>query len=177
MAKRRGWKLADLPFPEQRAAAASQMSGAGFEDLPMDASRGLPSGHILVPPMEGPAPKKRRTARRRAMNRTEAAYAAQLELRRAAGEIRSFEFEAVRLNIGEGAWYTPDFLVLRFTVETGFTVEFHEVKGSWKAKNARDGRTRLKAAAKQYPWARFVAVTKRRLRDASGPGWDVEEIG
>lgn len=120
-------------------------------------------------------PTEKRT-KSRGMNKTETCYAAYLEVLKVAGEILSYEFEAIRLNIGERAWYTPDFFVLRHTIDTerpgnALAVEFHEVKGSWKAKNQRDARTRIKSAAKQFPHFEFLAVTK------NGGGWDREVFG
>ena len=43
------------------------------------------------------------------MNKTEAAFAHQLGLLYAAGQIISSEFEPIKLNLGQKCWYTPDF--------------------------------------------------------------------
>jgi hypothetical protein len=83
------------------------------------------------------------------MNRTEAAYAAMLELQKRAGFIKDYLFEAVKLRLADNTFYTPDFFVVfpdRF--------ECHEVKGFWRD----DARVKIKVAAVTYPWMRFKAV-------------------
>lgn len=106
-------------------------------------------------------------------------YRSQLEVNRAeyhthratSGLIRGWQYEPLSLAlVGAGAKrkkrYTPDFLVW----ENDGAITLEELKGSWRAKNQRDARTRLEVAADRHPWARFVAVT----RDAAG--WHEEEI-
>lgn len=99
------------------------------------------------------------------MNKTEAAYAAELERRKAAGEIQWFAFEAMKLRLAKLTTYTPDFVVQ--TADD--TLECHEVKGFWQD----DARAKIKIAAELYPF-RFLAVTQRAKRD--GGGWKVEEF-
>lgn len=99
------------------------------------------------------------------MNATEAAYATVLDLRKKGGEIRSWQFEAVRLRMADGAFYKPDFLVQ----DVNGYIEFHEVKGHWR----EAAKVRIKVAAALYPMFRFVVVYKR------GPGlagFDEEEV-
>ncbi len=100
------------------------------------------------------------------MNKTEAAYAAQLELEKQAGEITSYDFEAVKLRLGKKTFYTSDFLVRLKNGE----LELREVKGYWKD----DARVKIKTAAYLYPMFRFVGITKVRKRD--GGGWRREEF-
>lgn len=100
------------------------------------------------------------------MNKTETAYAAQLELEKQAGEITSYQFEAVKLRLGKKTFYTSDFLVLLKNGE----LELREVKGFWKD----DARVKIKTAAHLYPMFRFVGITKARKRD--GGGWRREEF-
>ena len=87
------------------------------------------------------------------MNKTEAAYAGQLELLKRLGEIVDYRFEAVKLRLAEKTFYTPDFLVT--TVDE---IQFHEVKGFWRD----DARVKIKVAAAQYPEFAFCAVTRKR---------------
>jgi hypothetical protein len=95
------------------------------------------------------------------MNRTEAAYAQQLELRKAAGEIAWYRFEGLKFRLADGCFYTPDFAVMLADGK----LEAHEVKGFW----TDDARVKVKVAAEMYP-VRFVAIRKTRQ------GWEVEEF-
>lgn len=92
------------------------------------------------------------------MNQTEVRYAAELEIRRVAGEIVGWRFEPLRLRLGAD-WktsYTPDFLVLRPDGE----IELVDVKGSggWE----EDARVKIKVAAGLYPEFHFVAAVEQR---------------
>ena len=95
------------------------------------------------------------------MNKTEAAYAAHLEILKRTGDIRAYWFEALKLRLADKTFFTPDFLVLGRDNQ----VECHEVKGFWQD----DARVKIKVAAAQYPF-RFRAVKKR------GSFWDYEEF-
>lgn len=131
---------------EKIAAAWQSVSYAGVRDLsPVERTQQL-----------GRLPVGR-------MNKTEAAYAAVLELRRAAGEILDFEFESVKLRLADRTWYTPDFWIY---VPDG-CIEVHEVKGRWQ----EDARVKIKVAAELFPRYRFIAV-QRDGRD----GWRTEEL-
>lgn len=98
-----------------------------------------------------------------AMNKTEVAYAAHLEARRAAGEVAWFLFEGIKYRLADNTFYTPDFAVM---LADG-TMECHEVKGHWQD----DARAKIKIAADLYPF-RFIALKARAKKD--GGGW-VEE--
>src|SRR4029077_19801939 len=62
------------------------------------------------------------------MNRTERRYSQHLEILRAAGEVRWWAFEAIKLRLARRTWYTPDFLVELPDGE----LTVHEVKGHWE---------------------------------------------
>ena len=96
------------------------------------------------------------------MNKTEAAVVQELEISMTAKEIRWWAFEPLRFRIGKGAFYTPDFVVLR----SDFNLQVFEVKGHWE----EAARVRIKVAAHLFPWLRFTAV--KRIRG----GWEFEEI-
>lgn len=100
-----------------------------------------------------------------AMNKTEKAYAATLEQRRAGGEIAWFKFEGLKFRLADNTFYTPDFAVML----AGGELEAHEVKGRWED----DARAKIKIAADMYP-LRFIAIQARPARD--GGGWKVEEF-
>lgn len=98
------------------------------------------------------------------MNKTEQAYADRLEALRAARQIQSWKFEAVKLRLADKTFYSPDFLV----VDADGYVELHEVKGFWED----DARVKVKVAAEQFPF-RFLAVKK--VSKAKGE-WEFEEF-
>ncbi len=93
------------------------------------------------------------------LNKTEAAYEAQLKLRLHAGEIVWYRFEGLRFQLAAATAYTPDFAVM---LADG-ALECHEVKGKWED----DARVKIKVAAEMYP-VRFVAVKKTK------EGWEYE---
>ena len=97
------------------------------------------------------------------MNRLEADYALHLELRRRAGEIEWFAFDAVKLRLAASTFYAFDFLVM---LENG-ELEAHEVKGHWED----DARVKIKVAASMYPF-RFLAIT----RPSKAKGWQIERF-
>lgn len=99
------------------------------------------------------------------MNKTEAAYAAHLELQKAAGNVLWYRFEGVKLRLADNTFLTIDFAVMA----ADGTIEMHEVKGHWED----DARVKIKVAAVQYPF-RFIAVKARAKKH--GGGWEVEEF-
>lgn len=144
---------------EQQAAVDRQLAGGYSHDYSLGVvDRDLKPANILPPR----APRERKP---RGMNRWEQAYAQELDARKAAGDVVWWAFEGIRLRLAEGAYYTPDFPLLR----ASGALELHEVKGHWR----KEARVRIKVAADRYPF-RFVAVRKKRKRD--GGGWSVEEI-
>lgn len=107
-----------------------------------------------------------KSSNRRVMNKTEAAYAQHLEIQKRAGLIDWYGFEAVKLRLANRTWYTPDFVVcLSITNRLGY-LRIVEVKGFWRD----DARVKIKVAAEQFPWARFVVVTRK------GDGWKEEQF-
>lgn len=99
------------------------------------------------------------------MNKTEAAYAEYLNLRKLAGSVLWYRFEAIKLRLADNTFYTCDFAVMT----ADGTLEMHECKGFW----ADDARIKIKVAAVQYPF-RFIAVKARAKKH--GGGWEVEEF-
>lgn len=83
------------------------------------------------------------------MNKLEAKYALYLDEQMAFGFVARWNFEAVKLRLADGAWYTPDFRVI---LPDG-TEEYHETKGFWR----EAARVRIKVAAELHPY-RFIAV-------------------
>jgi len=87
--------------------------------------------------------------RSRFKSKTEVQYNSRLEILKRAGSIIDYVYEGLKFRLGEGAVYTPDFLVVH---EDHF--ELHEVKGHWR----EAARVRIKVAAEKFPWFTFVAV-------------------
>jgi hypothetical protein len=117
--------------------------------------------------------RKARALKRRVpgeMSETEKRYDAYLDSQRLAGQIDDCGYEPIKLKLAKATFYTPDFMVLHLDG----TVEFVEVKGSWKAPHQDKSRVKLKVAAKIHHWARFVAVTPIPKKD--GGGWKREVI-
>jgi len=96
------------------------------------------------------------------MNKTEAAYAYELEIRKRAGEIAWFRFEGVTLKLAHDTRYTPDFAVMLANGE----MEMHETKGGFMRE---DSFIKIKLAASLFPF-RFYLIR----RDKSG--WTIKEI-
>lgn len=97
------------------------------------------------------------------MNRTEAAYAADLELLRHSGDVAWWKFEGLKLRLADNTFFTPDFAVMLSNGE----MQCHEIKGFW----TDDARVKIKVAAELYPF-RFLALKARAKRD--GGGWVTE---
>ncbi|TAM50626.1 MAG: DUF1064 domain-containing protein [Paraburkholderia sp.] len=96
------------------------------------------------------------------MNKTEAAYALQLEAELQAGQILWYRFEAIKLRLADNTFITIDFPVITAAGQ----LEFREVKGRW----TDDARAKTKIAAAQYPF-RFLAIQ----RDGRH-GWRIEDL-
>lgn len=101
------------------------------------------------------------------MNKLEAKYAEQLEMRRRVGRIARWDFEPCKLRLADRTYYTPDFRVL---LPDGL-IEFHEVKGTWIG--GEHNRVKLKVAAEQHPYT-FVCVMAKSKRE--GGGWTEERF-
>ncbi|MHC4616450.1 MAG: DUF1064 domain-containing protein [Planctomycetota bacterium] len=97
-------------------------------------------------------------------NKAEEAYAGYLHLLKCGKVILDYHYEDVKLRLGEGTFFTPDFLVIykdRF--------EFHEVKGFMR----EAARVRINTAASLYPWAKFLVVKS----EGKKKGWAWTEVG
>jgi hypothetical protein len=104
------------------------------------------------------------------MNRTEARRAGDLELRKRAGVVHDFAFEAVKLRLAGDTFLTCDFMLI---MPDGM-LEFEDVKG--RGSDGRyiatpEARVKIKVAARTYPWFRFFTVWE----DKAGH-WNREEV-
>lgn len=96
------------------------------------------------------------------MNKLETAWSEQLEAMKLGGDIVAWKYEPFTLILAKRTTYKPDFLV----VDAQGFIEIHEVKGHWED----DARVKIKIAARQFPWFRFVGL--RRARGS----WEREEF-
>ena len=99
--------------------------------------------------------------------------------------VLEWKYHPMRFRLAPGLSYTPDFgAVVKPRIpaawEDGKVIgttwgtpryRLFEVKGSWKAKNARESRVRLKIAAHLFGFFEWVAVTRER------GSWEFEVIG
>lgn len=77
------------------------------------------------------APRKRK-----AMNKTETAFAAILEARKLAGEISDWFYEGITLRLPDGMTLTPDFAVWMKNDDDLFVWHLMETKGAWIEEDA-----------------------------------------
>lgn len=103
-----------------------------------------------------------------AMNKTEAAYAAYLDLLRSAGDVLWFRFEGLKFRLADNTFLTPDFVVMMADGQ----IELHDCKGA-KAIYMDDAKVKMKVAAEQYPFVFRVAFPKPKRE---GGGWLIEEV-
>lgn len=97
------------------------------------------------------------------MNKSEAAYAAHLDLLQRCGEIADYWFERFTLKLAHDTRYTPDFLVQLPDGE----LQLHEVKGHFED----DAMVKVKVVSEMFPF-RIVVVRMER-----GAVKETREIG
>lgn len=100
------------------------------------------------------------------MNKSESAYASELERRRTEGEIEYWAYEKMALRLAKNTSLTVDFLVI---TSDGY-VEFHEVKPKGKFIK-EDAWVKLKTAAAMFPHFTFYVV-----RPLSKGEWSIVEV-
>lgn len=88
------------------------------------------------------------------MNGAERAWAAQLE---ADPDVIFWKFEAVKLRLARGSFYSPDMLVIYADLSMGFD----EVKGGAGWKLDDEGRTKWKVAGELFPFWKFRGVIRK----------------
>lgn len=99
------------------------------------------------------------------MNKTEAAYAHTLELRKMAGEVLWYRYEGITLKLAHDTRFTADFAVMD---RDGY-LSLHEVKGFMRD----DAHVKLKCAAELFPF-KFYLI--RLIPKKAGSGWDIKVI-
>ena len=101
------------------------------------------------------------------MNKTEAAYAEELERLRLAGEIIGWKFHPMRIRLADNTYYEVDFL----TLDADLTLTIRETKGGFTSDK---GQIKIKLCAEVLPWFRMLKVTK--LSQKQGGGWKIEDF-
>ena len=123
-----------MRITEQEYAAAMMRMDKKIEAPP-------PPPHHTIPQTDG-------------MNKLEARYVREvLDIRKMAGEIVSWKYEAIKFRLAKATFYTPDFMV-RFKDH----IEIHETKGHWED----DARVKIKIAAEMFREFLFVAVQHKK---------------
>jgi hypothetical protein len=100
------------------------------------------------------------------MNKTEAAFAARLEIRKVAGDIISYRFEQITLTLAKQCTYKPDFMI----VHKDHSIEFVDVKGCGPINETSI--VKIKMAAKEFRLWQF-SIEKKLPKNA---GWDRREF-
>ena len=101
------------------------------------------------------------------MNGLERRYAEHLQCRKLAGEIADFWFAKIKLKLAKICYLTVDFAVLM----ADGTIEFHECKGFLED----DAAVKVKVAAQEFWWFKFVLVKARAKKH--GGGFEIAELG
>lgn len=116
---------------------------------------------LTTPPADAAKPKPKPTGRApwtAPMNGTERAYSGWLQAQKAIGEVLWFAFEPMKILLGPGATYTPDFLVLY----ADGRLEAHDTKGTKKIKTGRK-------AGQKTCWVEEHALVKVKITTAVFP--------
>lgn len=98
------------------------------------------------------------------LNPCESKYQRHLELRKQAGEVLWYKFEAITFKLAERTTYRPDFMVM---LADG-SLETHEVKGA-KAIFMDDAKVKVKVFAEQFPIRMLVVYPTKNNQ------WIIEE--
>lgn len=103
-------------------------------------------------------------------NSTEVRYGEELELRRLAGEVEWYKFEAFKVRLADGTFYTSDYAVMMADGE----LQIHEVKagridqsGKLQMLTEDASKIKIKVAADMYPF-RFMWAVERPKKAGRG---------
>lgn len=115
----------------------------------------------------------------RKMNRTEQLYASHLEIQKHLGNVAWWDFEAVKLRLGDDCYFIPDFIIM---LADG-SIEVHDTKGTQKHYTKKagehfvgriedDAQVKMRACAERYPFKFYTAF---RLPEKQGGTWMKKE--
>ncbi len=131
-------KVRGIPLPLSQSCR--ELNKAALENDLKDAARIIRS--------------RTRIGLRCGMNKVESEFSLILEARRIANEITQWRFESVKLRLGNGCWYVPDFFIERL----GLRPLFIEIKGFMRD----DARVKFLAAQELHRWAMFEMWSKSK---------------
>ncbi len=92
------------------------------------------------------------------LNKAERLRLAELLALRQAGEVEDFTIQGIKLRLGRGSWYLPDFVVYE-RLDGVVRLVCEEVKGAKGWSLDDESRTKWKVAAEQHPRLIFRGVT------------------
>lgn len=95
------------------------------------------------------------------MNKTEEAYAQELERQKQAGQILDYKFHPMRIRLADNTYYEVDFLVLH----GDRSLAIHETKGGYTSDK---GQLKIKLVAELMPWFGFYKAVKQPKKDGGG---------
>lgn len=119
------------------------------EILALSAEHPLRKALAATLPAVKPEPERPKS---RYKSKLEARYAAQLETLRAAGGIQWWAYESVKFRMADGAWYTPDFLVVMADGE----IRAYECKGFWR----EAAKVRAKVFFDRFPIELYIVTSQ-----------------
>lgn len=150
------WKKAGAGVIERREGTAAAPQGGRKERSSARTTRGTPE-KVNAPCAGAGAIEGRASATndpREKMNGTESAFADYLDGRIQRGEIKRWDFEAMKFILADRTTYTPDFFVM---LPDG-RIEFYEVKGFMRD----DANVKLKVSASKFYMFKFYLVRKEK---------------
>lgn len=101
------------------------------------------------------------------MNKTEQAFAEELERLKQAGEIIDWKFHPMNIRLATNTFYEVDFLALG----ADMSLTIYETKGGYTSDK---GQLKIKLVAEVMPWFRMVKAVKQSKKD--GGGFKLEEF-
>lgn len=101
------------------------------------------------------------------MNKTEQAFAELLKQWLHDGTILWWKFHIIKVRLADGAWYEPDFLVMR----ADRTLWIYETKGGFTTDK---GQLKIRACAEVFPVVGIIKATKRTKK--AGGGFDLKDF-
>jgi hypothetical protein len=135
------------------------MTTADILSLPDSPQKRAMLQQLKVPtPDPTPVPLRQAGKKRGVMNKLEQKFSLHLEAKRIRGDIEFWRYEPIRIRLADGAWYTPDFLVI---TNDGRTQVF-ETKGFWR----EAARVRIKVAADKFRGSGWEFLGAQYLKGA-----------
>lgn len=123
----------------------------------------------MIPKARGSRPRHERGV----MNKVETLYSELLERSRMAGDVLDWGFEKIKFKLADNTYFEIDF----YYIARDMSLYLVECKAAWKQKDGSykahwedDARVKIKVAAQQFPFFRFLGMSR------SPTGWLTEEF-